>query len=233
MIPIPISDENRTVRTPFVTIGLIVVNVVVWFFELARGTTLSVLDYGVIPRWILHGISQGFIGLPDGRIGELRQDVQWPYTIFTAMFVHAGWLHIIFNMWFLWIFGDNLEDRMGKARYILFYLITGVLAFGTQVLATPTSTAPIVGASGAIAGVLGGYIFLYPTARIRSLLVLFVFITTIRVPAFVLLGLWFLEQFLTPTRSGVAWAAHVGGFLAGVALVKLFVDDAPPTPARS
>ena len=226
MIPIPLNDENPTVRTPVVTIGLIAANVAAWIFELHHNVTLSVLDYGVIPRWILHGITSGPIALPGGVMGELHQEVGWPLTIVTAMFMHGGWLHIIGNMWFLWIFGDNLEDRMGPVRYILFYLVCGVLAFGTQVLATPTSMAPVVGASGAIAGVLGGYIFLYPTARVRCLWILFIFVTTIRVPAFVLLGLWFISQFFTPSESGVAWAAHVGGFLAGLALVKLFVDDA-------
>jgi len=130
-------------------------------------------------------------------------------------------------MWFLWIFGDNLEDRMGPVRYILFYLVCGILAAGTQVLATPDSVAPMVGASGAIAGVLGGYILLYPTARVRCLWVLIVFVTTVRIPAFILLGFWFLSQFLTPMDSGVAWQAHVGGFLAGLALVKLFIDEEP------
>jgi membrane associated rhomboid family serine protease len=143
------------------------------------------------------------------------------------MFVHAGWLHIIGNMWFLWIFGDNLEDRMGTIRFVLFYLACGIVAAGTQVLATPDSVAPMVGASGAIAGVLGGYILLYPTARVRCLWVLIVFVTTVRIPAFILLGFWFLSQFLTPADSAVAWQAHVGGFLAGLALVKLFVDDVP------
>jgi membrane associated rhomboid family serine protease len=228
VIPIPISADIPTVRRPVVTIGLIVANVAAWVYELSRGRTgvaLSVLDYGVIPRWLLHGTTAGPISLPGGFIGELSQEAPWPWTLLTAMFMHAGWMHLIGNMWALWFFGDNIEDRMGRVRYLFFYLICGVLAFGTQVLATPASMAPMVGASGAIAGVLGGYVFLYPTARVRCLWVLIVFVTTIRVPAFVLLGLWFVWQFFTPIGSGVAWAAHVGGFLAGLALVKLFVDD--------
>jgi membrane associated rhomboid family serine protease len=131
-------------------------------------------------------------------------------------------------MWFLWIFGDNLEDRMGKIRFTLFYLLCGVAAAVTQILGMPGSIAPMVGASGAIAGVLGGYILLYPNARVKCLWFLFVFITTIRIPAYILLGLWFLSQFFTPNESGVAWMAHVGGFLAGLALVKLFASPEPP-----
>jgi len=232
VIPIPLSDENPTRNRPIATVALIVANVAAWFYELAHGVDLSVLDYGVIPQWMLRGISSGPILLPNHIHAELHQEVAWPLTVFTAMFMHGSWLHIIGNMWFLWIFGDNLEDRMGPVRYVLFYLVCGVLAAGTQILATPGSVAPMVGASGAIAGVLGGYILLYPAARVRCLWVLVIFITTVRIPAFILLGLWFLSQFLTPASSGVAWEAHVGGFLAGLALVKLFVDDSemPPLP---
>jgi membrane associated rhomboid family serine protease len=236
VIPIPLSDENPSSRRPIVTIGIIATNVVFWLYELVHGVQLSALDYGVIPQWMLRRISEGPILLPGGLEARLHQAVGWPFTLFTAMFTHGGWIHIIGNMWFLWIFGDNLEERMGRAKYLLFYLVCGILAAGTQVLATPASVAPMVGASGAIAGVLGGYILLYPTARVRSLWVLIVFVTTVRVPAFVLLGLWFLSQFLTPAASGVAWEAHVGGFLAGLALVKLFMNDSempPLEPYRS
>jgi membrane associated rhomboid family serine protease len=225
VIPIPLSDENPTSTKPVVTVTLIVANVAFWLYELVHGVQLSALDYGVIPEWLLRGISEGPILLPGGMEARLHQEVPWPFTILTAMFTHGGWVHLIGNMWFLWIFGDNLEDRMGPVRYVLFFLVCGILAAGTQVLATPNSVAPMVGASGAIAGVLGGYIFLYPTARVRCLWILIVFVTTVRVPAFILLGLWFLSQFLTPAASGVAWEAHVGGFLAGLALVKLFVDE--------
>jgi membrane associated rhomboid family serine protease len=232
VIPIPLSDENPTRRTPVVTIGLIIANALFWLFELGRGVTVSVLDYGAIPRWLLHGVSEGHIELPTGIGATLHQEAPWPLTIFTAMFAHGSWMHIIGNMWFLWIFGDNLEDRMGRFRYLLFYLLCGVVAAVAQVVATPDSMAPMVGASGAIAGVLGGYIVLYPHARIRCLWILIVFITTVRIPAWVLLGLWFLSQFLTPLNSGVAWVAHVGGFLAGLLLVKLFVRAEPPPVMR-
>jgi membrane associated rhomboid family serine protease len=223
VVPIPLNDENPTERTPLVTIGIIVANVVFWFYEIGRGVELSVLDYGAIPSWLLHGMTDGRIALPHGIVATLHQEAPWPLTVFTAMFTHGGWMHIIGNMWFLWIFGDNLEDRMGRFRYLAFYLLCGVIAATAQVIATPYSTAPMVGASGAIAGVLGGYILLYPTARVRCLWILFVFITTVRIPAWILLGVWFLSQFLTPLDSGVAWVAHVGGFLGGLLLVKLFV----------
>ncbi len=223
MVPIPLSDENPTERVPIVTIGLIVTNVLFWFYEVGRGVNLSVFDYGAIPSWLLHGMTDGRIALPHGVVATLHQEAPWPLTIFTAMFAHGSWMHIIGNMWFLWIFGDNLEDRMGRFRYLAFYLLCGVIAASAQVIATPDSVAPMVGASGAIAGVLGGYILLYPTARVRCLWILFVFITTVRIPAWILLGVWFLSQFLTPLDSGVAWVAHVGGFLGGLLLVKLFV----------
>jgi membrane associated rhomboid family serine protease len=233
VIPIPLSDENPTEHPPVLTVGLILANVAAWFFELSRasggidGVTLSVLDYGVIPSWLLHHMTDGTLVLGETAV-RLHQEAPWPLTILTAMFMHGGWLHIIGNMWFLWIFGDNLEDRMGRFRFLVFYLVCGVIASMAHVMAAPDSTAPMVGASGAIAGVLGGYILLYPKARVRCLWILFVFITTVRVPAWVLLGLWFVSQFATPIESGVAWVAHVGGFLAGLLLVKLFVRSEPP-----
>ena len=223
MIPIPLSDENPTERRPVVTIAIIVANALFWLYEVGRGVTESVLDYGVIPRWLLHGVTDGTIQLSHTVSATLHQEAPWPLTVFTAMFAHGSWMHIIGNMWFLWIFGDNLEDRMGRFRYILFYLLCGVVAAVAQVVATPDSMAPMVGASGAIAGVLGGYILLYPTARVRCLWILFVFFTTVRIPAWILLGVWFLSQFLTPLESGVAWVAHVGGFLGGLMVVNAFV----------
>jgi membrane associated rhomboid family serine protease len=228
VIPIPLSDENPTRTAPVVTVLIIVANTLFWLYEVARGVTLSVLDYGLIPRWLLHGIADGLIDLPSGSLATLHQEVPWPLTVLTAMFTHGSWMHIIGNMWFLWIFGDNLEDRMGRFRYVVFYLLCGVVAAAAQVFMTPDSMAPMVGASGAIAGVLGGYIVLYPTARVRCLWILIVFITTVRIPAWALLGVWFLSQFLTPIGSGVAWVAHVGGFLAGLLLVRLFVRADPP-----
>jgi membrane associated rhomboid family serine protease len=228
VIPLPISDENPTSRTPVVTILLIVANVLVWLYELGHGVDLSTLDYGAIPAWVLHGVREGRLVLPDGERVFLHQEVPAPFSILTSMFMHGSWLHIIGNMWFLWIFGDNLEDRMGPLRYLVFYLVCGVAAAMAQILAVPDATMPMVGASGAIAGVLGGYVLLYPRAYVRCLWILIIFITTIRLPAWLLLGVWFLSQFLVPTSSGVAWMAHVGGFVVGLILVKLFVRRTPP-----
>jgi membrane associated rhomboid family serine protease len=152
-------------------------------------------------------------------------------TILTSMFMHGGWLHIIFNMLFLWIFGNNIEDSMGRVRYVLFYLFGGIVAALTQVAVSPDSTAPLVGASGAIAAVLGGYALLYPRARVLTLLIVF-FIFLVEIPALVLLGIWIFLQFLpavgqlaTPAAGGgggTAYFAHLGGFIFGLALIKLF-----------
>jgi membrane associated rhomboid family serine protease len=227
VIPLPISDENPSQRFPAVTVALIAVNALVWFFELSHGVELSTLDYGAIPAWILHGTREGSLRIPEmGRV-VLHQEVPQPFTILTSMFLHGSWLHILGNMWFLWIFGDNVEEAMGRFRYLVFYLLCGVAAAMAQILATPASTEPMVGASGAIAGVLGGYALLYPRARVKCLWIFIIFITTIRVPAWLLLGLWFLSQFVIP-GPGVAWMAHVGGFVAGLLLVKLFAR--PPAP---
>jgi membrane associated rhomboid family serine protease len=138
------------------------------------------------------------------------------------MFMHGGWLHVIGNMWFLWIFGDNIEEAMGRLRFIVFYLLCGLLAAMAQVAFTPSSAAPMVGASGAIAGVLGAYLVLYPRARVRCLWILIVFVTFVNIPAWALLALWLVSQFLMPADSGVASMAHVGGFVAGMGLVRLF-----------
>jgi len=153
-------------------------------------------------------------------------------TVFTSMFMHGGWLHIIFNMLFLWIFGNNVENAMGRVKFLLFYLLAGVAALGAQVALSPDSTLPTLGASGAIAGVLGAYALLYPRARVLTLILIIFFVTLVEIPAWIMLGLWFLLQFLpavgqvaTPDVAGgggVAYFAHVGGFIFGLALVRLF-----------
>ncbi len=234
MIPLPISDENRAVRTPYVTYALILLNAVAWFFELSGPSSViggpvdtATLNYGAIPYLILHGMRDGHLVLPDLHTLELHQEVPWPWTILTSMFMHGSWLHIIGNMWFLWIFGDNVEDAMGPVRYLVFYFVSGIAAAAAQILSQPSSNIPMVGASGAIAGVLGAYLILYPHARVRCLWILFIIITTVYVPAWLLLGLWFVSQFLMP-GPGVAWMAHVGGFVTGMALVLLFVPRRPP-----
>lgn len=238
MIPLPFRDNLARVRFPALTVAIIGLNAVVWLLQLAHGVDLSVLDYGLLPAWLLHGTREGALVLPGlGRVW-LYQEVPVPFTLLTSMFMHGGWLHILSNMWFLWIFGAKVEDAMGPGKFGAFYLASGLLAAAAHVGVEPASTVPMVGASGAIAGVLGAYALLYPRARVRCLWILVIFITFIEVRAWLLLGVWFASQFLLP-GPGVAWVAHVGGFLAGLLLVNLFAPRwswrrqqaaAPPEP---
>jgi membrane associated rhomboid family serine protease len=227
VIPLPISDENPAVRKPVVTMVLIALNVAAWLFELSHGVDRSTLEFGLIPRWILSGATSGVLQLPGMEALPLEQPLAWPATLLTSMFMHGSWMHIIGNMWFLWIFGDNVEDAMGPLKYLVFYLGCGVAAATAQIVSGPSSLVPMVGASGAIAGVLGAYLMLYPHARVRCLWILIIIVTTIYVPAWLLLGLWFVSQFFMP-GPGVAWMAHVGGFATGFLLVRLFVQHKPP-----
>jgi len=224
---IPLSDENPATRKPYVTTALIVVNVLVWLFELVHNVDLTTLQFGLVPQWLINHVQHGIVELPNYGAVRVDQGVPWPWTVLTSMFLHGGWMHIIGNMWFLWIFGDNVEDAMGHVKYLLFYLGCGIAAALTQVVATPSATVPMVGASGAIAGVLGAYLMLYPHARVRSLWVLFIIVTTIYVPAWLLLGLWFVSQFFM-RDEGVASMAHVGGFVVGFIFVRLLVTRRPP-----
>ncbi len=171
--------------------------------------------YAVIPARFLEGGYRSFDGL---------------LTPVTAMFLHGGWMHILGNMLYLYVFGDNVEDTLGHAGYLLFYLACGAVSFAAQIVSLPSSTVPTLGASGAIAGVLGAYFLLFPRARIVTLLPIFIFFTVVEIPAVVFLGLWFLIQFLggaatlgrSMSAGGVAWWAHVGGFLAGMLFLKAF-----------
>lgn len=220
----PLKDDNPTEVFPIFTLLTIAVCVAVWVLVQGAGFSeqtlvASVCTLGAIPAEITHEAARGgecaFGGLTWG-------------AIFSSMFLHGSWMHLIGNMWFFWIFGNNIEDSMGHLRFLAFYLITGVAAALAHILSDPSSTAPIVGASGAISGIMGAYLVLYPRARVK-LLVIFVFITTVWVPAWLMLGYWFLEQAAagatTPRDAGgggVAFVAHVGGFIAGAALIKLF-----------
>jgi len=220
-----------------------VVNVVVWLYEFLGTVPCGyrgeadfmpvIYQYGAIPAWVLHGVSTGRIAIQECHVvKELAQPVPQPFTVLTSMFLHGGWLHIIGNMWFLWIFGDNIEEAMGRVRFIIFYLLCGAIAAFTQILSTPNAVVPMVGASGAIAGVLGGYALQFPRSSVRCLWILIIFITFIDLPAWLLLGLWFVSQFFVPLQSGVAAMAHVGGFLAGLGLIRLFVKRRPIRPQR-
>jgi len=205
---IPLSDASRRpVRLPVVTALIIVVNVLVFLLELMRGDAF-VMQWSAIPAQIASGH-------------------HW-ITILTAMFMHGSWSHIIGNMIFLWAFGPEIEDAMGRGRYLLFYLAGGLLAMLTQILANPHSTVPNLGASGAIAAVMGGFIVTYPRDRIKAVLFIFVFVRIRLIPAALLIGFWFLTQLVHAgavaqlQTGGVAYLAHVGGFVFGAVTARLF-----------
>ncbi len=215
----PLSDDNPRDSTPVVTWGIIGLCILVYLWQLSLGPAgqVAYYGYGLVPAR-LTGIAQ----LPAG----VASVPAWA-TILTSMFMHGGLLHIGGNMLYLWIFGDNVEDSMGHARFLVFYLVCGAIAALTQTFIAPGSEVPVIGASGAIAGVLGAYIVLSPRATVRTLIFLGFFFWIVRIPAIYVLGIWFLLQFLTAAGStagegGVAVWAHVGGFIAGVILVFLF-----------
>ncbi|ABO51404.1 Rhomboid family protein [Desulforamulus reducens MI-1] len=209
---IPLKDNIPSRRFPLVTIILILLNTFAWLYEQSLGPYMDNLIFalGVTPAEIFKY----------GLLGQF-------FFMTTAMFLHGSWMHFLGNMLYLWIFGDNVEDRMGKLRFLLFYLITGYSATLAHVFSDPTSTSPLIGASGAIAGVLGGYFVLFPHARVLTLIPIFVFIQIIHIPALYFLGFWFLLQVVNQTFSiqgaqSVAFLAHIGGFAAGALLVKFF-----------
>lgn len=227
----PLRDENPTLLTPYVTVALIGINVLVWIYLEGAGFSPDLLShtvctYGMIPAEIT-GKTGDHIGVLLGPgVGCRFGGLTWQ-ALFTSMFLHGGWLHIIGNMWFLWLFGNNVEDSMGHVRYLVFYLLVGVAAGAAQVFSSPDSPVPTVGASGAISGVMGAYLVLYPRIRIHTLFIIFFFIRIIPVPAWLILLYWFGIQLLSGTATpqtggGVAFWAHVGGFVTGVALVKVF-----------
>jgi len=216
----PISDDNPRISTPYVTWSIIGACVLVFFWQVSLGASsgeIAIYEFGMIPARLFG------TGTLDP---ELAAVPAWS-TVFTSMFMHGGWLHLGFNMLFLWIFGDNVEDSMGHARYLIFYLVCGVAAALAQAFVSPGSTIPMVGASGAISGVLGAYLLLHPRATVRTVIFLGIFVTMMHLPAMIVLGLWFLMQlvsaaFSSSGEAGVAFWAHVGGFVAGMALVPLF-----------
>jgi membrane associated rhomboid family serine protease len=215
---IPLRDTIPSSSYPLVTVGLIAVNVLAFFYELSLGRELQlfITQYGAVPlRFVMAG-----------RLEE-SSIVDRFLPLFTSMFLHGGWVHLLGNMLYLWIFGDNVEDRLGHARFLLFYLLCGLAAALAQIYLNPASGIPMVGASGAIAGVLGGYLLLFPYSRVLALVPVFVFLQFVEIPAFIFLVFWFVMQFLNgaaaiaptqETAGGVAWWAHIGGFVSGIAL---------------
>jgi membrane associated rhomboid family serine protease len=226
---IPIRDDIPARRFPVVTVGLLAVNVVVFLIEILFGQAVNdlTLTFGIVPA---------------------RLTTEWTnplvlITLVTSMYFHGGWAHLIGNMMYLWIFGDNVEDRMGRLGFFIFYTLCGLVAGILQVAVAPRSAIPIIGASGAIAGVLGAYILLYPHARVRTLVPSFYFYRSVWLPAILVLGGWFLIQLLNGLASlslvmqtgGVAFWAHIGGFVAGMGMMPVFRQKnyLPPPPRTS
>jgi membrane associated rhomboid family serine protease len=215
---IPLRDTIPSSSFPIVTAGLITANVLAFFYELSFGRELEsfVMQYGAVPRRFF---------APDASLLERF------FPLFTSMFLHGGWVHLVSNMLYLWIFGDNIEDRLGHGRFLIFYLLCGLAAALAQIYLNPASRIPMVGASGAIAGVLGGYLLLFPHAHVLALVPIVFFFQIVEIPAFIFLVFWFFMQFLSgaasiattqETAGGVAWWAHIGGFVSGLALVYVF-----------
>lgn len=229
----PYHDENEVQHTPYVTYALIAINVLTWLFVQGAGSALalaaSVCNLGLIPGELTGSLPPG-TAFP---IGEglfcLTDPGRQVFTVLTSMFLHGSWLHLLGNMWFLWLFGNNVEDAMGSLRFLVFYLLCGLAAALVQVAIDPASGIPMVGASGAISGVMGAYLLLFPRVRVYAIVPVGFLPFSIALPAWTMLLYWFLIQFigglmgLTGTASGgVAFWAHVGGFVAGLVLVKLF-----------
>ncbi|HEU0023552.1 MAG TPA: rhomboid family intramembrane serine protease [Thermoleophilaceae bacterium] len=239
----PLKDDIPTERFPLLTVLIIAACVVVYFgferggLELGATGNERVVEYGAIPYEVTHPGKE--CAELDGRLacereaGALPDLAPWWVTVFTSMFMHGSLLHLGGNMLFLWIFGNNIEDSMGRVRFAAFYLLGGLAALAAQVLMDPDSAIPTVGASGAIAAVLGGYAVLYPRARVLTVVFIIIFFTVVQLPALLVLGLWFALQLLpafsepvSGSGGGVAYFAHIGGFLFGLALIRVFADRA-------
>jgi membrane associated rhomboid family serine protease len=258
----PLKDNIPLARFPIVTVVLVAINVIAYLLEIRHGGSFFggpaenvAVHYGAIPYELTHPGSHCDLATAHSAEGVLStvacqgqagvsgtpgaQPATWE-TAITSMFLHGSFLHIFGNMLFLVIFGPNVEDATGRARYLAFYLLGGLVALGAQVLVSPDSTAPTLGASGAIAAVLGGYLLLYPRARVLTLVFIVFFVTIVEVPAVLLLGFWFLEQLYFGAAGlasplgggeGVAYFAHIGGFAFGLALIRLFAKHRKPALA--
>ncbi len=228
----PVSDSDLKTRSrPMINVSLILLCTAVFVYELVIGETGRLIffhQFGVIAKELTRGINYYSLVTPIGTLNINTPVTNW-VTPLTSMFIHGDWMHFISNMLFLWVFGDNIEDRFGHFRYLMFYLVAGVAAVWLQVAVNTASELPTIGASGAIAGVLGAYLLLFPYSRIRTV-VIFFFITLVRIPAFFLLGFWILLQFfggigsLGPSAQtgGVAYWAHIGGFLLGIGVAIIY-----------
>jgi membrane associated rhomboid family serine protease len=228
----PIRDDNPHFLTPLVTYGLIGLNTAAWVLVQGLGAdpalATSVCELGLTPGELLGNLPPGTSVPLTPSLACVVEAAPAYHTVFTSMFMHGGWFHILSNMWFLWIFGNNVEDSMGHVRFAVFYLLCGLVAAGLQVASNPGSAVPMVGASGAIGGVMGAYVLLYPRVNVHLFLWFGFFFTTVAVPAYFMLGYWLLIQLVGGLGSlgseggGVAFWAHVGGFAAGAALIPLF-----------
>jgi membrane associated rhomboid family serine protease len=250
----PLKDNIPTDRFPLITVALILANVIVYFFLQKGGlhgpADQNVVDYGAIPYELTHPGKHCGLAVQslvcEGQSGVSGDAPSQPATLltaFTAMFMHGGILHLGGNMLFLWIFGNNVEDAMGRIKYVLFYVLGGLVALALQVVVDPNAAVPTVGASGAIAAVLGGYILLYPRARVLTVIFIVIFFTIIELPAMLVLGFWFVLQLLAGANDlaqpvghatgGVANFAHIGGFVFGLLAVRLLAKRPPPPAART
>jgi membrane associated rhomboid family serine protease len=208
---IPIYDDNPALGKPLLVITIIALCIIIWFWQSGlgyQGNNTVIINFGLTPKVFLAEPLLSF------------------FTLFTSMFMHGGFMHLAGNMLYLWIFGDNIEGALGHFRFILFYFLCGIAAAFTQILSAPDSAIPMIGASGAVSGVLGAYLIFYPRARIRTFVFLGIFITFLRLPAVLLLGFWILGQVISafisnPGSPGVAWFAHLGGFFMGMLLAPL------------
>jgi len=223
---IPIRDNIATRTFPIITVSIIFVNILIFLwmrFALTGMEGQTVYKYfGLVPR--------EFITSVYSRLDLVPYNVM---TVFSSMFLHGGFFHIGGNMLYLWIFGNNIEDAMGHGRFLVFYLLAGIVAAFAQLLYDLTSNIPMIGASGAVSGVLGAYLVLYPYARIKTLLFIIIFIKIVELPAIVLLTIWFFMQVLYSSLGGVAWYAHIGGFVFGLVVIKLFSRKPPARGAKA
>lgn len=215
---IPFKDDNPTRLFPFLTIAFIAVNTVIYFLQIfaAPNPVRTAFAYGAIPHFLLTFTTV--------------QPIHPFLTVFTSMFMHGSLLHLISNMLYLWIFGNNIEDRLGHVRFIIFYTLCGLAAAYSHAITSPSSTVPMIGASGAVSGILGAYVLLFPRAKVHTLIFLGFFVQVVRLPAVFVIGFWIVIQFINgmvskgvASHGGIAWFAHIGGFIAGIAMIRLFM----------